>query len=154
LHVVEGNLYELPVVVSMLKVLRNRAPDTTAFNRCDTKFEIYGEDIVFRQLNFLGDAGSLYGEGKTNFDRKLDLVFYSLIGPADLPIPLYKTILGRVSEQTMAIKVNGTWDVPVIEPTMLPGVNDALQRLQNGLEAGAATMASPSAMRDVIAPRR
>ncbi|MEX2317025.1 MAG: hypothetical protein WD669_07730 [Pirellulales bacterium] len=154
LHVVDGNIYELPVVVSLLKVLRNRAPNTTAFNRCDMKFQVLGEDVVFDQLNLLGDAGSLYGEGKTNFDRKLDLVFYSLMGPADLPIPFYKSILGQASKQTLTLKVSGTWDVPLIEPNVLPGVNDALERLQTELEAGAATVTSPSAMRNAIMPRR
>jgi hypothetical protein len=33
MHLVEGNLYELPVVVSLLKVLKNRAPNTTAGRR-------------------------------------------------------------------------------------------------------------------------
>jgi hypothetical protein len=76
------------------------------------------------------------------------------MGPADLPIPFYKTIVGQASKQTLAINVTGTWDVPIIEPKALPGVNDALQRLQSELEAGAATVTSPSAMRDAIAPRR
>jgi hypothetical protein len=154
LHVVDANIYELPVVVSLLKVLRNRAPNSTAFNRCDMKFRVLGEDVVFDQLNLLGDAGSLYGEGKTNFDRKLNLVFYSLMGPADLPIPFYKTILGEASKQTLQLKVTGSWDVPLIEPKALPGVNDALERLQSELEAGAATVTSPAAMRDAILPRK
>jgi hypothetical protein len=76
------------------------------------------------------------------------------MGPADLPIPFYKSLLGEASKQTLAIKVAGTWDVPLIEPKVLPGVNDALQRLQKELEAGAATVTSPAAMRDAIAPRR
>ena len=54
LHVVDGNIYQLPPLVSMLKVLRNRTPDTTAFNRCDMKFAIQGEHIQFQQLEFAG----------------------------------------------------------------------------------------------------
>ena len=73
LHVVDANIYELPLLVSMLKVLRNRTPNTTAFNRCDMEFAIQGEHIHFQQLNLLGDAVSLYGKGETNFDRQLDL---------------------------------------------------------------------------------
>jgi hypothetical protein len=154
LHVVDANIYELPVIVSMLKVLRNRTPNSTAFNRCDMAFQIFGEEIVFNQLNLLGDAVSLYGEGKTNFDRKLDLVFYSLMGPADLPIPLYKTFLGQASRQTLQLSVTGTWELPLIDPKALPGMSDALKRLQTELEAGAATVTSPAAMRNAIAPRR
>ena len=78
------------MLVRLLKVLTNRPPTTTAFNRCDMQFAIQGEHVHFQQLNLLGDAVSLYGKGETNFDRELDLVFYTLIGPADLPIPLWK----------------------------------------------------------------
>ena len=72
LHVVDANIYELPVLVSMLKVLTNRTPNTTAFNRCDMQFAIQGEHVHFEQLNLLGDAVSLYGKGETNFDRRLE----------------------------------------------------------------------------------
>ena len=99
LHVVDANIYQLPPLVAMLKVLRNRTPNSTAFDRCDMKFDVYGENIHFNQLNLLGDAVSLYGRGQTNFDRRLDLMFYTLVGPADLPIPLWKTVAGHLSEQ-------------------------------------------------------
>jgi hypothetical protein len=153
-HVVNANIYELPIVVAMLKVLRIRSPSTTAFNQCDMRFRIQGEDVLFSQVNLLGDAVSLLGEGKTGFDRRLDLVFYSLVGPADLPIPFYKAILGQASQQMMQVKVAGTWDVPEPELKPLPAVNDALLQIQNELQAGAATMTSPSSMRDTFAPPR
>ena len=70
LHVVDANIYELPLLVSMLKVLRNRTPNSTAFNRCDMEFAIQGEHINFRQLNLLGDAVSLYGKGEADFSRR------------------------------------------------------------------------------------
>ncbi len=154
LHIVEANIYELPVLVAMLKVLRNRTPDSTAFNRVDAQFGIQGEHIHFQQLNLLGDAVSLYGRGETSLDRKLNLVFYSLVGPADLPIPLWKTIAGQVSQQGLQIKVTGTWDKPESQKDVLPSVNQVIQEIQSGLQAGAATVTPSTAARDAILPKK
>jgi AsmA-like C-terminal region len=147
LSVVEANIYELPVLVAMLKVLRNRTPNTTAFNRCDMQFAIDGGQIHFEKLNLLGDAVSLYGKGESNFDRRLDLVFYTLLEPANLPIPLWKTIAGQVSQQTLQLKVVGTWDNAEVQPQTLPGFNQVLEQIQNS----AATMAPSTATRDPAA---
>lgn len=150
LHVVDAHIYELPPLVRLLKVLNNRTPSTTAFNRCDMQFAVQGEHIRFQTLNLLGDAVSLYGEGETSFDRELDLQFYTLIGPADLPIPLLKTLAGQVSQQGWQLKVVGRWDNPEVASEALPGVNEVLKRIQ----AGAATMAPTTAVRDAVAPPR
>jgi hypothetical protein len=149
LQVVDANLYELPVLVAMLKVLRNRAPDSTAFNRCDMKFNIQGEHVQFDSLNMRGDAASLYGKGQIDLNRKLDLEFYTLIGPADLPIPLWKSIAGHVSKQWWQLKVVGTMDDPQIERKALPAVNDILNQLQTDIQDSAATI-TPAAARGVV----
>ena len=73
LHVVDANIYQLPPLVSMLKVLSNRTPDSTAFNRCDMQFAIQGEHVHFQQLEFAGRRGQPYGKGETDFNRRLDL---------------------------------------------------------------------------------
>ncbi len=149
LHVVDANIYELPVLMRLLKVLTNRPPTTTAFNRCDMQFAIQGDHVHFQQLNLLGDAVSLYGKGETNFDQELDLVFYTLIGPADLPIPLWRSIAGQVSQQGLQLKVVGNWDDPDVQRKAFPAVNDMIQQIQ----AGAATMSPTTAVRDAFIPR-
>jgi hypothetical protein len=154
LHVVDANIYKLPVLVSMLKVpnLRNRTPDTTAFNRCDMKFKLQGEHIYFEQLNLLGNAVSLYGKGESGFDRRLDLVFYTLLEPA-MPIPLWKTIAGQVSQQTLQLNVVGTWDNPEVQPDTLPGVSQVLEQIQTEIQ-GATSVAPSAAARGSAAPAR
>jgi hypothetical protein len=136
LHVVEANIYKLPVLVAMLKVLRNRPPETTAFNRCDMQFTIHGHDIHFQQLNLLGDAVSFYGKGNSNFDRRLDLVFYTLLEPA-MQIPVLKTIAGQLSQQAWQLKVVGTWDKVEVQHQTLPGVNQMWEQIQSGIQEGA-----------------
>ncbi len=147
LHLVDANIYQVPLLVSMLSVLRNRTPDTTAFNRCDMKFGIQGEHILFDKLDLMGDAVSLYGNGQVDFNRRLDLVFYTLVGPADLPIPLWKTIAGHVSKQGLQLKVVGTFEDPKVEKKALPAVNDMLGQLQTELHDSAATISPSAAVR-------
>jgi len=142
--VVDANIYKLPVLVSMLKVLRNRTPDTTAFNNVNMQFTIKDERIQFQRIDLLGDAVSLYGKGESGFDRRLDLVFYTMPEPANLPIPLWKTIAGQLSQQTLQLKVVGTWDNADVQPETLPGVNQMLEQLQEG----AATISPSTATRE------
>jgi hypothetical protein len=145
LHVVDGHIYQLPPLVSMLKLLSNRSPDATAFNRCDMKFALQGEHVHFEQINLLGDAVSLYGKGETHFNHKLDLTFYTLIGPADLPI--WKTIAGRVSQQSWQLRVGGTFEHPETKREPLPAVNDMLDHIQSELQDSGATMSPNTASR-------
>lgn len=155
LHIVDANIYRLPVLVALLKVLQIRTPDTTAFHSCDMQFEVQGEHIHFRQLNLLGDAVSLYGRGETNFDRQLNLVFYSLVGPVKLPLPLLNSLAGQASQQILQLKVSGTMDNPKIERDAFPAVNQVLQQIQAELQDGAATVTTPpTAARNLFTPQR
>ncbi|MGL4512986.1 MAG: AsmA-like C-terminal region-containing protein [Lacipirellulaceae bacterium] len=142
LAVSEANLYELPVLVRLLKVLRNRTPDNTAFDRCEAEFTLRGEQIEFQHLDLLGDAVSFYGRGEAGLDRQLDLVFHSVVGRGDLTGPLGKTFFGQASEQLMRVRVLGTTDAPDIRREALPLVSNVVDTLQNGFSAptwGAAT---------------
>lgn len=145
LHVVDANIYELPQLVSLLKVLRVRAPNTTAFNSCEMQFEIHGEDVFFRQLDLLGDVVSLYGRGQANFDRQLNLVFYTLVGPGRLPIPVLNTVLSQISEQSLQLKVTGPLENPIVAREALPEVNKILQQIRSKAEEGASAVTAPAA---------
>jgi hypothetical protein len=151
LKVVDANIYQLPPLVALLKVLRNRSPDSTAFNRCEAQFDVRGEHIHFHQLNLLGDAASLYGRGETNFNRRLNLVFYTLVGPADLPIPLWKTVAGQLSQQGLQLKVDGTWDDPQIHREAFPAVGKMLQQIRDEAQQ-TAVMPAPEAARNWWTP--
>jgi hypothetical protein len=154
LHIVKADLYELPLLVALLKVLRVHTPDTTAFNNCDMQFDINGEHIHFRQLNLLGDALSLYGRGEANFDQQLNLEFYSLVGPGELSMPLLKAVVGQASQQILVVKVDGSLDKPNIHREALPAVNQMLQQIQSELQRGAESVTPPAAARNVFSPDR
>ncbi len=132
--VTEANIYELPLLVGLLKVLRNGTPDTTAFNQGEIKFRIDGQHIYLDQLDFLGDAVSLYGQGTTNFDHDLNLVFHGVVGRNDFRLPLVKNIVDRAGEQFMKMYVDGTVSNPQIHTQALPGINQLIQQIQNDLD--------------------
>ncbi|QDU87338.1 hypothetical protein Pla175_06970 [Pirellulimonas nuda] len=132
-HVRDAQYFELPVVVSLLKVLRNRAPDTSAFYGCDAVFDLKGEDVQFSRLNLLGDAVSLYGRGRVNLDHEIDLLFHSVVGPAEATIPVLRNLMGRAGEQLLQLKVTGTFEEPEVRREAFPVVGDMLQQLQQGL---------------------
>jgi AsmA-like C-terminal region len=144
LHIVDANIYKLPVLVALLKVLSNRSPDTTAFDRCDAQFDIHGEQIHFAHLNLLGDALSLYGRGDTSFDRNLNLEFYSMVGPGGFTLPLLSSMAGQASKQILQLKVDGSIDNPQIHREAFPAVNQVLQQIQAELQ--------PATPMGVVAP--
>jgi hypothetical protein len=127
--VTEAQIYELPVFVSLLKVLRNRTPDTTAFDACEAAFTITGQQIEFSQLNLMGDAVSLYGRGQASFDHDIDLVFHSIMGRHDWNVPMLRSVLGTASQQILQIEVDGTLEQPITHRRALPAVSSLIEHL-------------------------
>ena len=125
----DANIGELNFMVALLKVLRNRAPDTNAFDACEANFELNGKQIKFDQLNLFGDAVSLYGRGEATFDRELNLVFHSLVGRSELNVPVLRSLMGSASEQIMQIEVSGTFDDPITHRRALPAVSSLIEQL-------------------------
>lgn len=125
-----ADLYELPLMLALLKVLQGRLPDTTAFNTADVVFRIEGEHVYLDPINCQGDAVSLKGMGEMDLDRRIDLTFYALVGRGERSIPLLPELLGGASQQIMQIRVDGTLDDPVPHREVLPAVAQALQKFQ------------------------
>ncbi len=129
-QITQANIHELPILVSMLKVLRNKTPNTTAFNQIDNKFRIQGQHIYLDQLDFKGDAVSLLGRGETNFDQELNLDFHTVVGRNEIRLPFVKNVVNRLGEQTMQMTVGGTLSAPQVSTQALPGINNFLKQWQ------------------------
>lgn len=125
----DAQMYELPIMARMLKVLRNRVPDKTAFNGVDAQFTLDGQNIRFNELNLLGDAVSLYGKGVATFDRQLDLIFHSTVGRNDFNVPLLRSMIGQASANLLLIKVTGPVENAEVIREPLPAVNEFMEQL-------------------------
>jgi hypothetical protein len=133
LAVNEADLYELPLFLSLLKYLRNRAPDNSAFNRLETKFTVDGAKLDFQSFDLLGDAVSLYGRGSATLQRDVDLTFASIVGRNEFAVPVLKAFVSSASEQLLRLRVVGPIDNPEVRREVLPAVGNALEQLQADL---------------------
>jgi len=129
-----ADIYELPQMVALLKILSVREPDRTAFTRSQANFRIEGEHVYFDKIDFYGDAISLKGSGEMGLDRKLGLNFYAVVGRDEFDLPIIGELIRGASEQMMLVRVDGRLDNPNIRREHFPGVNQALQEIQAGLQ--------------------
>ncbi|MBN2291458.1 MAG: AsmA-like C-terminal domain-containing protein [Pirellulales bacterium] len=140
----EAYVYELPVMISLLKILSITAPDTNAFDNSNTRFNIEGNHIYFNPIDFTGDAISLRGRGDMDFlSKKINLKFYTVVGRDKWYVPIVSPILGGASEQVLAINVTGTLQNPYTTKEIFPMAKEALQQLQADLRGANAGRTPP-----------
>lgn len=129
IQVRQAKLYELPLVVELLSVLSLRLPDDTAFTAADVDFRLAPSQIHIDRMDLKGDAVSLSGEGTMDYDQRVAMTFYTLVGRDELRIPLVTDILGEASKQLMAINVTGTLNHPNAAAEAMPEVTKSVRRL-------------------------
>jgi hypothetical protein len=126
----DADIYELPVVVALLKIFRVKAPDRSAFSSSVVDFRIEGPRAYLDNIELSGAAISLVGAGEADFDGNLRLTFRSIVGEAETQLPVMKRLLGGASGQFMLVHVDGTLADPVPSTEAFPSLAAALQKLQ------------------------
>ena len=125
----EADLYELPVMVAMLKLLTIKSPDLTAFTSSDVDFRIEADRIYFDRIDFDGDAISLDGRGEMSLDRQIHLTFGTTVGRDDYYAALLRPILKEAGRRLMVIEVVGTLDNPELRREFVPELSERFQQL-------------------------
>jgi hypothetical protein len=97
-------------------------------------FGIQGSHIYLNPIKFSGDAISLEGKGEMDFQSNIQLSFRAMLGRPEERIPVLSNLLGGASEQILLIRVKGTLRDPVVTKDPFPGVNHALQQLQEDFQ--------------------
>jgi hypothetical protein len=133
----DADIYELPLMVSLLKLLSIQRPDRTAFTTSNMDFRIEGDDLEFTQIDFEGDAISLKGKGWMNSRREVDLKFYTQLGRDDMQLPFIRPVVGEINRQFMLIEVVGPIDNPHVTKTAFPRLNEQLAQIFPELAARA-----------------
>ena len=127
----DADLYELPLIVALLKVLRVKAPDRTAFQSSVADFRIEGPHVYLDSVELAGDAVSLVGNGEVDFDSSVHLTFRSIMGDSQSQLPVMKRMLGGASGQFMLIHVDGTLADPEMTSEAFPTLNALVQQFQS-----------------------
>ncbi len=109
LDVPNGRLYNLPLLLDLLKFLGLRWPDRTAFEELHALFSIRGNRVALRKLELLGNAVSLSGKGEFNLDGTgLAIDFYPTWARVDqlLP-PSIRPIAPTLTKNILTIEMRG-----------------------------------------------
>ncbi|MHB8899430.1 MAG: hypothetical protein ACYC6Y_11835 [Thermoguttaceae bacterium] len=129
-----ADIYELPVMVSLLKILTIRPPDNKAFSESDIDFQIRGDHVYFPHIVFRGDAISLEGAGEMDANRNVNMRLGTRLGRGDLGMTLLRDVLGGAGDQIVVIHVEGPVSNPKIVRQPLPAVNNLIEQLQKDLQ--------------------
>ncbi len=150
----DANIYELPVMLSLLKMLSLKEPDLTAFTTSDVEFAINGEhgQVYFPRIDLNGDALSLSGRGSMGFDRQLALEFRPQLGSSRTKVPILSSLLRTASGEIVELYVDGTTDQPHVHREPLPSIRQALENLQPPILPNMAP--APGGQRPNIGARR
>ncbi len=79
IDVPQGRLYNLPVLLELVKVLKGQTPDGVAFEEAHATFDLKGDRLKVTQLDLLGAAVSLGGSGEMDFTgQDVRFEFYTI----------------------------------------------------------------------------
>ena len=127
-----AEIYQLPVMLSLLKLPQFKEITRTAFDTSNINFSVFGERIVLDRMELNGDAISLIGNGQINMERDVDLNFYTVVGRNRFYIPLISEIMHSGASSILWINVDGKLDDPRTTRKVLPHLNESLQQLFQG----------------------
>jgi len=129
-HLHDADIGELPLLVSLLKILSGTAPDAQAFSAAEVDFHINGAHLYFDKIDFYGDAVSLLGKGEMDFDQQVRMVFKAIVGRDKIEVPLISPLLKQASPLLLLIYVDGPLSNPNTTREPLPGVARFAEGLQ------------------------
>ena len=125
----DADIYELPVMIAMLNLLRVQRPDRTAFTNSHIDFRVEGDDLALDRINFDGDLLCLKGKGRITGQREVDLKFYPQFGRDEEQLPFLRPLVGEASRQFLLIEVTGTLDRQNVTQTVFPTIDQRLAEL-------------------------
>ncbi|WP_231603656.1 hypothetical protein [Neorhodopirellula pilleata] len=121
-----ANLYELPLIVQTLNLLRITPTEAVAFTDGETQFSLFGEDVHFNRLTLWGDLVALDGGGTLSRQEHLDLTFNTRVSPQNLFSKVISP-LRDTSYTFWTIEVDGPLASPTIQRRALSGVSQTLE---------------------------
>src|SRR5205807_5039596 len=120
----DAKMYKLPALLDLIKAFGLRLPDRTAFDQASATFAIDGPQMRVEQLDLVGNAISLRGQGTANLDgSNLNLDFNADWARLGQFLPEGVTEIPRaISDQLLKVKVRGRVGDVRFEKEFVPGV--------------------------------
>jgi uncharacterized protein involved in outer membrane biogenesis len=158
LDVPNCKLYNLPLLLDLIKFLGLRWPDRTAFEELHAKFAIQGRQVRLSRLELYGNAVSLTGQGDFNLDgSKLNVDFYpSWARIEQLLPPSLRNVSPAVSKNFLVIemrgKVGGDAKELIFRRKIVPGLMDPLIAIRDRISPPPEAQTQEYAPMPVTAP--
>jgi hypothetical protein len=133
IDVPNGRMLDLPIMLDVIKLARLRPMDHTAFEEAHAVFRIRGDRVKVGQLDLLGNAVSLGGDGEMNLDgSKAQFEFYTVWTNIRNMLGGGGDVASRISGNLFRIRVAGDLggdQPPRVTQEALPGIVDPIRRL-------------------------
>ncbi len=151
IDVPNGRMYNLPVLMPLLKLLKLQAPDQSAFEEAHAVFDLRGDRIKVSQLDLIGTAVSLGGSGELDTaGEDVRFEFYTIWSQAlkrwlSTPYGDVTSFLsGSLFKIEMVRQRDGEMDY---RPHMLPVVTDPVRAVAERLRNRLGTAPPPTTIR-------
>jgi hypothetical protein len=131
-RVTGANVYQLPLIVQVLNLLRITPTEDVAFTDGEVEFTIFGDTMTFNDLQIWGDLVVLHGGGTLDRRRELDLTFNTRVSPQNTFTQVLTPLRSR-RYTLWTIDVRGPLHSPDIERRAFDGVGETLERLFPGM---------------------
>lgn len=136
-----GRLYNLPILLDLLKVLKLQAPDKTAFEEAHALFRIRGDRVLVEQIDLIGKAICLGGSGEMDIRGEyVQFDFYTIA--SQILARLVHTPVGDLtaflSKNLFRIRLTREGGQLVYKPEAVPLITDPVRRIADRLRARAA----------------
>ena len=127
-------LYQLPVMLAVIKQLNGGSPNNTAFDEAQAFFKIENNQFVFDQVDLKGAALNLKGFGRVRFDRRIMFDFFSTVPRARAPLAILQQVVGQATVGWMGVTVRGTLDNPDAQIRPAQRLDDAVKGFLGGID--------------------
>lgn len=134
-----GRMYNLPVLLELVKVLKLQAPDKTAFEQAHVVFRLLGDRVKVEQLDLIGKAICLGGSGELDTSGEyVKFEFYTVWSQVlkQMPDTLVGDLTAFFSRNLFTIKLTRENGELKYRPQPVPLVTDpakaVLERLKRG----------------------
>lgn len=138
-----GRMYNLPILLDLVKLARGQAPDRTAFEEAHAVFSVHGDRVRVEQVDLIGKAICLGGAGE--LDTSGDYVkfdFYTI--PSQVLAKLINTPVGDLtaflSKTLFKIKLTRENGELKYRPEPVPLVTEPARLVADRLRARSAKM--------------
>ena len=130
-------MYNLPVMLDLVKVLKLQAPDKTAFEEAHATFHVRGDRIKVDQLDLIGKAVCVGGSGELDTSGQyVKFEFYTL--GSEILARLVNTPVGDVtaflSRSLFKIKMTRENGAMKYKPEPVPAVTEPIKAIAERLK--------------------